>query len=147
MKLMALLIGLAFAVPSLADTITPLPFVPPPPEYAGYHPGQSRCAATGFTATGITGVCQYAYGVSTRYHPLPTVLYRVVWDLQTLASSLGAQCAYTTTLRQYVGDGCKVNFDPTGTVVVFDQVPYYYVSSNGPDELVSSNAQSFLITS
>src|SRR5438552_10970038 len=101
MKLMTLSIGLLFAIPSWADTLTALPFVQPPPQYASYHPAQSHCAATGFTATGITGVCQYAYGTSAKYFALPTVLYRVSWDMQTLTPSLGEQCAHTTASRQY----------------------------------------------
>jgi hypothetical protein len=130
-----------------ATTTAPLPFVQPPAADSPFHLGQSQCAATGFTPTGaINGVCQYAYGSAARYFALPTVLYRVQWssDLST-ASVVGNVCATTDTFRRYVGDGCKVNFNPTGTVVVINGVPYYYVSANG-NELVNSNGQSYLVT-
>jgi hypothetical protein len=146
MKLIALLTGLLFGPAILADTITQLPFVPPPTSLAAFHQEQSRCAATGFTAQRIAGVCQYAYGTSSKYFALPTVLYYVSWDQETLTPSLGKQCAYTTPQRQYVGDGCDVNFNPTKTTMTIDGVPYYYVSTSSlGDPLVSSNAASFVV--
>ena len=129
-----------------AATVTALPNVPPPAGLINVH--WTHCSANAFDVDGlsINGVCQYSYGSAPRFHPSATVLYRVKWDHAGNFTGLGAQCAYTTTQPLYVGDGCRVDYSATGTLLTIDGVPYYYVATTAVtgDELVNSNAQSFL---
>lgn len=139
---LASILALFYASVALAATVEPLPFVSPPP-LSQYHQPQSHCAATGFNPDGsISGTCQYFYGQSAKYFALPSVLYTVSWDA-SLNPTLGSQCGATDIHR--VATGCRLIFNPTGSTVVINGVPYYYVSAGSAGELVSSNVESFLV--
>lgn len=125
-----------------------LPFVQPPAAVAQFHPALSHCAATSFQGGLITGVCQYVYGTQSKYFAYPTALYDVTWSLDLSTSSVLSQCGATDPHHVYTGDGCRVNYNPTGTSVVIDGISYYYVSTDvSGAELVNSSTvgQSYLI--
>jgi len=107
---------------------------PTHPNLWNYHYGS--CAADGFSADGsqITGVCKYSYGSGSRYHASPTISYLATWNLDGSANALGSQCT-----------SCNLNYQGTGTVVMINGAPYYYVATDiGGQELVNSNVQSYL---
>ena len=148
MKSIVLMIGLLLAGFTQAAPQA-LPFVQPPLTITQFHQTLSRCSATGFQGGMITGVCQYVYGTQSKYFAYPTALYYVTWSLDLSTSSVLSQCGATDPHHTYTGDGCKLNYNPTGTSVVIEGVSYYYVSSNGSgDELVNSSSigQSYLVT-
>ena len=126
----------------------PLPFVQPPATITQLHAPLSHCAATGFKEGSITGVCQYTYGTQSKYFAYPTALYYVSWSIDLSTSAVLAQCGATDAHHVYTGDGCHVNYNPTGTTVVVDGVTYFYVSTDiSGAELVNSTSvgQSYLV--
>jgi hypothetical protein len=146
-----------------AQVVTPLSS-PAQPVIVNLH--WMHCAAIGFNANHtISGACQISYSsCSGRYCHSPSLFYTALWADNGSNPQLGVQCAQypagvgaatITYSTGYNSTNCSVNYAGTGTVVGIPygpyswQVAYYYYVSTDPvtgDELVNSNAQSFLVT-
>ncbi len=156
MKLLLLSTLFAFGAASASELLR----LPVPVQVTEGTSPYRECATTGFNADGsVAGTCRVAlaYPCSGRgCQPVRyTYTYVASWGLD--GYSIGAtecsiirrhfpQPATVTYLNGYTADTCPlINFNPTGTVVVIDGVPYAYVSTDAlGDEVVNSNYAGYL---
>ena len=136
------LVFVAGSTVSLAATQT-IVQLPAPPAPAGLTSVRSvSCAPSGFNADGsIAGVCQFIYGSTGGsgrgggYRHPKTADYAMTWDQYGQVQALGAVCS------------CTPPYQGTGSVVMVNGVPYYYVATDATtgNELVNSNVAGFLV--
>jgi len=141
-----------------ADTLLQLPVPTNAKTIAG--PAYAHCATAGFNADGtVRGNCQATHSAACSGRGCQPV--RMVYNFVASWGSDGysltsIQCSVTrrhvpqlpvtTYTPGYDAATCpEPNYNPTGTVVVINGVPYFYVSTdtNG-NEVVNSNYAGFL---
>lgn len=155
LKTLALLLVMSIAVPALADSLTGLPV---PPGVEGMA-GRKSCVVVSFNAghsidgvcTGVTSPACSGRGCNPATF---TAVYIATWDAEGNVVS-AVECSYTrhhtpqvdtvTYFNGYTSCPAKA-YNPTGTVVVLDGIPFWYVATDPAtgDELVNSNVGGYL---
>lgn len=156
-----LILGLLMMVSgiALADATVPLT----QPALAGIGiAGRTACVGSAFNSdNSVTGACHTVRSSACSGRGCQPVTYTTnyiaVWDANGTALSVTAcsvtrhhlpQANQTTALNGIDPSDCTgLIFNPTGTVVVIDAVPYYYVSTDAVTgaQLVNSNSAGYLI--
>jgi hypothetical protein len=153
-----LILALTMITPAYADTLIQLP-IPPALIGVGYAP-RTACAGAAFNDdNSVRGACHTVTSAPCSGRGCQPVTYTTdyiaVWD--ALGNPLVAtacavirhhlpQADQITYLNGFTAGDCfGVRFNPTGTVVMVDGAPYYYVATSVTGaELVNSNVAGYL---